>query len=175
VSSAHDVALTRYLELVMSLRGAMPKPTERYTYSCAEDWLLTNCRFWEPSPLPPWVKPMRPQYCYLNAYILARRSKGRYRYVEGVAHSILPAVPHAWCVDDDDHVIDPTWREEIGRSYFGKVFDWRELAELHKATEHYSIIYDAERGFPLMQLPRPESEHGPVSEPPRASSLVIPR
>jgi hypothetical protein len=53
-----------------------------------------------------------PGYCYYNAYHLARASCDRIRYTEGFAALMdMPVcVPHAWGVDQEGNVLDPTWK-----------------------------------------------------------------
>lgn len=39
---------------------------------------------------------------------------------------------HAWCVDNDGNVVDPTWRDELmGQEYCGLVFKLLPLSNLH--------------------------------------------
>jgi len=64
------------------------------------------------------VKP-RPHQCYLNAMTLAMWSRGRLRYVEGVA---CGSIPHAWCVDASGRIVDPTLPGEP-HAYDGLVLD----------------------------------------------------
>jgi hypothetical protein len=47
--------------------------------------------------------------CFTNAGTAAERYG--WRYVEGIAY-LLPCLPpthHAWCVTDDDEVVEVTW------------------------------------------------------------------
>jgi hypothetical protein len=72
------------------------------------------------------------------------------KYVEGYAKS--KAVPvrmsfhHAWLVDDDGAVIDPTW--EDGFDYIGIIFPHWLLAEILLTTKHFSIYNRA--GFDIL-------------------------
>lgn len=74
-------------------------------------------------------KLMRAKQCFRNAQKYAATHK-RVRYVEGYALSIMP-VEHAWCIDQDEDVIDPTWGDEYAitgearppADYFGIAFD----------------------------------------------------
>ena len=66
-----------------------------------------------------------PDRCFGNAQALARE-RG-WRYVEGLA--VEPAGPgyaagwieHAWCLDDQGRVAEPTWAYWAPRRYFGTV------------------------------------------------------
>lgn len=73
----------------------------------------------------------RAKYCFSNAANLAWSGQG-YQYVEGFAQSKLGWfgwLHHAWCIDSDEAVIDPTWRP-TGLRYFGVVMDYLTLARL---------------------------------------------
>lgn len=82
----------------------------------SHDWrirlLLTYGRTFVASPLPSDVKTMKAMCCYLNAYTLAATAPERFTYYEGYG-SLVRAngwpLAHAWCVDQDDRVVDPTW------------------------------------------------------------------
>jgi len=64
----------------------------------------------------------QPKHCFYNAYRLAAASRyqSRYTYVEGYAARLIP-VHHAWVIDRDGNVIDPTWNGQ-GTAYFGIPF-----------------------------------------------------
>jgi hypothetical protein len=49
--------------------------------------------------------------CFYNAQLLACRGGNQLIYYEGFATSIIP-VHHAWCVLDDQLVVDLTWRRD---------------------------------------------------------------
>lgn len=64
------------------------------------------------SPLPGGVQPMKAKCCYLNAYTLAAGDPRRFTYYEGFGTTVRGEgwpVLHAWCVDADEHAVDPTW------------------------------------------------------------------
>lgn len=78
--------------------------------SATEEVLLERGRFYEWRGTPEGLTYGRAKECYTNATHLAALDK-RLTYVEGVAfHGILPC-GHAWCVDADGRVHDPTWRD----------------------------------------------------------------
>ena len=55
-----------------------------------------------------------------NAATLALRKPDIYMYVEGYAVNrwiAMHTVAHAWCINSDNFVVDPTWDE--GTDYFG--------------------------------------------------------
>lgn len=93
----------------------------------AEDWLLDGLeredhygpyRFvrlygtaYEPARLPDGVQPGRPRCCFANAFRLAAEQP-ELHYVEGFGTlwgCDTWLYRHAWCIDDDGHVVDPSW------------------------------------------------------------------
>lgn len=79
--------------------------------------------------------------CYANAQYLASRRKGL-RYAEGYATSVIP-VEHAWCVDAQGRVIDPTWDEKHQPDYFGIAFDSEHVRRIRQVTgpHSYSLLF----------------------------------
>jgi len=69
--------------------------------------------------------------CFQNATDLSLDSKDNLRYVEGVACSenIPFPIHHAWVIDENDNVIDPTWNKPESCLYRGVVIE-RELSIL---------------------------------------------
>lgn len=58
--------------------------------------------------LPNWVDKAPLQQCYQNAYELVVACP-ELTYVEGYALGSFFPVAHAWTVDEDGRIIDPTW------------------------------------------------------------------
>lgn len=79
--------------------------------------------------------------CYANAQYLASRRKGL-RYAEGFATSVIP-VEHAWCVDAEGRVIDPTWDYEYQPDYFGVIFEADHVRRIRQITgpKAYSLLF----------------------------------
>lgn len=84
-------------------------------------WILQNGRAFTPAKRPRGVRKLRNGLCYKHAAHLAIRNPDRYTYVEGYGLSVIP-VQHAWCVDADGNVVDPTWKNPEDRGYFGVKF-----------------------------------------------------
>lgn len=76
--------------------------------------------------------------CFRNALLLMLNSGNEYTYVEGYAANIVP-VYHAWCVDAQGHVIDPTWNDR-GKAYFGVPFNNRYVVRLVDKQDHYGVL-----------------------------------
>lgn len=114
-----------YLKMMADLKRSIhPTLPDGWVYLGLEEFLLQHGRFWTPRQLPSHLPHMTPKMCFENAYKLATRRR-ELRYVEGIAIGIIP-IHHAWCVDADDNVIDPTWAStstDVGSAYFGTPFD----------------------------------------------------
>ena len=91
----------------------------------------------EPSPVKG-----KPKLCYKNCF-QALWNYPELNYCEGFATSneVPLAVSHAWLVNDDSEVVDPTWDEKYtGCTYFGVVFNKKFLREIALKTKHYGIL-----------------------------------
>lgn len=90
-------------------------------------FLLATGRTFHPQALPSRYRRMQMKKCFENAMRLVKRSNGKLRYAEGYATSKLGLlIHHAWAVDADDRVIDPTWRDPADCEYFGRIFTIEE-------------------------------------------------
>lgn len=130
--NTNDIAtgVVEYLRLMLQMKiecrkhnNGFEKPSD-WHYAGMEDLLLQHGRFWTPRQLPSHIPHMTPKMCFENAFRVASRRKNL-RYVEGVAMGVIIPVHHAWCVDEDGNVIDPTWastQTDVGEAYFGVTF-----------------------------------------------------
>lgn len=96
-------------------------------------------------PLPDKYPPMMPKACFDNIAYLVRYRRSL-RYCEGyVTHSGFPiAVHHAWAIDNDDRVIDPTLRDPEQYQFLGYPL---LLKERRKWINRYShAVFDTGSG-----------------------------
>jgi hypothetical protein len=99
-------------------------------------------------PLPPRYPTMVPKQCFVNA----ARLVGRFRtltYVEGYAYreGLFP-MHHAWAVDADRSVVDPTWRDPELCAYWGVPFDRDNWQRWSNRPQSWSL-FDSARGLNL--------------------------
>jgi hypothetical protein len=85
-----------------------------------ESIVLHLGRPWTAKRRPSCLRKMRDKMCYRNSWRVMIERPGL-RYCEGYAMSagLMIPVEHAWCVDQDDNVVDPTWREPQHAAYYG--------------------------------------------------------
>lgn len=87
-------------------------------------------RRWNNSKLPDDVKRGQPKQCYRQARALALDQPERFIYVEGYAFHESPVpIHHAWCVDKNGNVADPTWAYTERAIYCGVAFVHEALNE----------------------------------------------
>lgn len=152
--------IVRYLRIIQNMQdengGKARREQQGFVYSCVEDFLLRHGREFEPSPFPKRYSRGGLSQCFHNSRVLVSRAKGNLRYVEGYAMTKEVCIPlhHAWCVDKQDHVVDPTWAREgqtpIG--YFGVVFPI-ELVYKVQNKDNLSVLHDWVNGYPLLRSP----------------------
>jgi len=149
-----------YLHGMIKLReGKMPAGMK---YGSIEEFVLKHGREFTTQPRPANVPQMTMRYCYHNALELAME-RG-WVYVEGYGISVIPTlharcvIPtlHAWCVDPahPDLVIDPTWTD--GRAYYGVELNTEFVIRMAVETEHYGVLDDWRRGWPLLREDAPD-------------------
>ncbi len=84
--------------------------------------------------------------CFMNSARAALDSNGKLTYVEGQAHIGPLAIAHAWTVDKDGIVRDPTFTAGkpgsavTARGYFGVPFTAEQVYETMARTGMYGII-----------------------------------
>lgn len=105
-----------------------------------EEFILRQGFTCEPQPLPARYSRMAAKMCFSNAGYLVKRQRKHnpaLRYVEGFAMRLDFPIPihHAWAIDRDDRVIDPTWSNPETAQYIGRVVP---RADLIAMTRGYS-------------------------------------
>lgn len=111
------------------------------------DLLLQRAQFFPFRPLPANVPRMPVQQCFQNALKLATQ-RPELTYVEGYAISIMP-VSHAWCIDRDGFVVDPTWVKNQGSVYFGLPFHTDYVWKTVGNSDSWSVLFDWMGDYPL--------------------------
>lgn len=105
-----------------------------------------------PAPLPLGVPRALPHTSAANAGRLVMLHYPELTYVEGVAldPTVPLAVHHAWAVDPEGRVVDPTWPEPWRCEYIGIAFTRRRLAaELGRSGGRFGMLTDPAGGGAL--------------------------
>jgi len=160
-ATVNDIAsgMVEYLRAVMETKRQAnehnfgnSRPVD-WVYDGMEDFLLQHGRFWVPRPLPDRIARMTPNFCFDNAFKLASRRKNL-RYCEGIAAGIIP-MHHAWCVDEDNNVIDPTWAStetNVGDAYFGVTFHVT-LVRQYRSNDCTAVLNNWTSRFAIYRTP----------------------
>lgn len=132
--------IKQYLQQIAAMRGIPPKGWKH----TPESYILEHGK-------PCWITPTTykgkrgtPKLCYMNAAKLAQNDSSL-TYVEGyVDISILP-IEHAWCVDANFNVIDPTLSITTGIfnpvGYFGVPFSLQYLTKTLVKKGTYGLLH----------------------------------
>lgn len=105
-------------------------------------WLLKHAlSFPDPVKRPRGVGKGKMGLCYENAAnLVLRRPSGELHYCEGFAipKTMFP-MEHAWCIDNEGRVIDPTWDDAT--DYYGAIFQRQFVKSEMLRTEYYGILH----------------------------------
>jgi hypothetical protein len=145
--------LRDYLTWVVASREKLIGRPPNVPYSCMEDFVLQEGTLFDHfSPRISKYKMGYPQLCFQNAYNLARRSRGNLSYVEGYAQGSILAVHHAWTIDKDGGIVDPTWYGRVDAApsdYMGVTFPIELVREVR--SREATVIDDWQQDWPMLK------------------------
>jgi hypothetical protein len=139
-------AIREIIEIHALVKAPMLKPGQ----ISPERFMLEHGRVFTVTPKTFLGPRGTPKECYSNSAKRSQRSRSpKLTYAEGYVYSFGIPIPHAFVVDDDGNVIDPTLKidEEAERHYFGLAFDrgYHKVALL-KST-YYSLLAHEGQGL----------------------------
>ena len=92
-------------------------------------------------PRPEWLDRMTPQACYSNCWELCLDSENLTYYEGyGLKKGLIIPVSHAWVVNEEGRVIDPTWTEPETAVYWGIPIDRNVLVEASTRTGMSAVL-----------------------------------
>jgi hypothetical protein len=140
-----------YLEMTVRARRVLADDM-RPSY---EQFVLDNGESY--SVLGDPVEPMNPGECFKNCALTALANPN-FTYVEGWATSVIP-LHHAWLLDENGTVVDPTWGHRPGTQYFGVEFaDYEVLDTIERSDYGFSMLYPMSGGHPLLAAEEHEQQ-----------------
>lgn len=91
-------------------------------------------------PLPDHIARGEMKQCYMNAGRLAR-DRPEFSYCEGYAKRAgLFPLHHAWCLDADGVVLDPTWPYDPDNEYWGVSLDTAFMLKATTASGVWGVL-----------------------------------
>jgi hypothetical protein len=138
-------------DLVKQQRSKLAGSLAPGQYLGLEDFVLQNGKEFQ---LAPYTEDLPGEEtgkgeCFKNAY-QTFISAEKLRYVEGFASVASVRIPllHAWCVDKNGKVFDPTWKDGVW--YFGVVFNLDYISAVQAARGKYGVIHAWDIHCPLI-------------------------
>lgn len=142
----NDTTSDPYLEYLLTFIQMNAKMEPGFGPATA---LMQHAMTFEPADKnPAWFTRGLAKQCFDNTtrIVIERLAAGdtSIHYAEGYAMDEL-GIPmqHAWLVDADNKVIDPTWRDATENLYFGIVFETRFVLDLLRIKQRAGILADA--------------------------------
>jgi len=147
VTDLQNDPILNYLSNIAKMKKGFGKKSE-LKYVGIEDLVLQHGIHCKPFTFPANYERGKLKECYNNALDLAL-AHPNLTYVEGYAMGVIPT-PHAWCVDSQLNVYDPTWKADYGQRYFGIPFKTRFVLDTVMAKGTYGVLENWEQKFPLL-------------------------
>ena len=156
-------ALREYLRLVADLRKRNTFGHLTSVYTGLEDFLLrAGESFSAIAAKRGGVRLMTPKQCFHNCGALVQR-RADLTYCEGYAMKELIPIHHAWCIDSDGRVIEPTLRKPAVE-YIGVRFPTSYVADT-QTSENGSMILQWQNKFPIFTIPWDEQPFRKAARP----------
>lgn len=90
-----------------------------------------------PEIRPEWLDLQEPKQCFKNSLNLSLITG--LTYCEGFIYRVMP-IHHAWCIDDEGKVYDPTIKDQHNIPYFGIPFEQDFAFRVAQESGMYGIL-----------------------------------
>ncbi|GAA2672702.1 hypothetical protein GCM10010400_38450 [Streptomyces aculeolatus] len=156
-----DRKLTAFVRLGAEVAGVVGR--SGWAHPTQFHLLLTHGRLFTYERRPAEVRKLPDRECYDNAARTARAHRDRgLIYAEGFATTHGFPLPHAWCVDPDGGVVDPTWDQpDPTTAYLGVALADAQLWP----REGEAVLGDPSRFLPLLREGLPMSARSDAGRP----------
>jgi hypothetical protein len=150
-------AIAEFLNAEVTLLRSIRTARQFGDYVSCSDFVLKHGRERKHKPYPKQYRAMRMQMCFANAARLVLSHPEDLIYCEGYACGEIPIpLAHAWTLDKDGNVVDPTWHGRGkycgGKEYVGVAILTKYLIATALKTEwHCSIIDNYRMKWPILQ------------------------
>ncbi len=146
-------SIKNFLEIMRRLRSGIP--VTGYYYRGQEDFILQHGQGFAPRK-PKGYRWRKARNCFGNTHKLVMYDP-TLRYVEGYGLTGL-GIPleHAWAIDEDNQVIDTTWRWNDGsppEGYFGVIYPTQLVNQIILRKKCYGVLDDPYNRYPLLREP----------------------
>lgn len=110
-------------------------------YCCLEEFVLEHGQQFRVGRPTRSIRRGKTKECYRNTWNLIP-DHDDLTYVEGIGfnHEFGLGFVHAWAVDTEGNVIDPTWGYHPKTEYFGIPFDWQFVNQIIGDTEVFGLL-----------------------------------
>ena len=144
--------IKNYLEVTASF--SQKHQNKDWSYSCISDFILKNGKAYTADM--DWIVRTdftfakgKTKECFTNTFNFVESiGEENFKYVEGYAYSIAIPMLHAWAVDENGWVFDPTWKD--GKAYFGVEFPLDYVRKIILQRKRWGVFDAWEIGFPLL-------------------------
>ncbi len=142
-------SLESYLQMIASLKVTTRKD---YKFANLETLIFKHGITFELSRAGNKAEMGQMGDCFMNAGKLALDNLD-YQYCEGYAYTpTCPiAVLHAWCVDQDNTVVDPTWSDAKQCAYRGIIIPEQKLRQTLLSRKKWGVLDNPEERFPYLK------------------------